>query len=108
MFSAGGGLRGDEAETIFIVMHIERRSPTVFTPLDDGTGVLLNLDTLLYFSLNRTGAVLWQQIEEGKAATLDDLVQVACDRFEVAEQEARLLIGEFAERLEQLKMIKLS
>jgi hypothetical protein len=102
------GLRSNDTGIILIVMRIERRSPTVFTPLDDGTGVLLNLDTLLYFSLNHTGAVLWQQIEEGKATTLDDLVQIACTRFEIAEQEVRPFISEFAERLEQLKMIKLS
>jgi hypothetical protein len=36
---------------IFILMYIEKLQPTVFTPLDDGTGVLLNLQTLLYYSL---------------------------------------------------------
>jgi hypothetical protein len=52
---------------IFILMHIEKLQPTVFTPLDDGTGVLLNLQTLLYYSLNKTGAAVWQQIEEKRA-----------------------------------------
>jgi hypothetical protein len=42
-------------------MVIEKASQTVFTPLADSTAVLLNLNTLLYFKLNRTGAAVWKQ-----------------------------------------------
>lgn len=86
-------------------MRIEKAPSTVFTSLDDGTGVLLNLDTLLYYSLNRTGASVWRQIDEGKSVTFDDLVSRACDRYEVAESDARRHLGNFVERLEQFKMV---
>lgn len=89
-------------------MQIEKASPTVFTPLDDGTGVLLNLNTLFYYSLNRTGAALWQQIEERRAVTLDELLQDARERFDVSEDAVRPLVINFIEQLENFKMVRIS
>jgi hypothetical protein len=89
-------------------MQIEKASPTVFTPLDDGTGVLLNLNTLFYYSLNRTGAVLWQQIEERRSTTLDDLLRDTRERFEVSEDALRPLVIKFIEQLESFEMIRIS
>jgi hypothetical protein len=89
-------------------MQIEKASPTVFTPLDDGTGVLLNLNTLFYYSLNRTGAVLWQQIEGRRATTLDELIRDTRERFEVSEDAARPLVIKFIEQLENFKMVRIS
>lgn len=89
-------------------MHIEKSSQTVFTPLADGTGVLLNLETLFYYNLNRTGSVLWQQIEAGKVLTLDDLLCSAHEQFDVDEASARELISGFVKQLEQFKMITIA
>lgn len=86
-------------------MRIEVARSTVFTSLDDGTGVLLNLETLLYYSLNRTGASIWRQIDEAKSAVFDDLVSSVLDRYEVSESDARRYLGDFVERLERFKMI---
>ena len=86
-------------------MHIEKSSQTVFTPLADGTGVLLNLEPLFYYNLNRTGSLLWQQIEAGNVLTLDDLLRSACEQFNVDEASARELISAFVKQLEQIKMI---
>ena len=87
-------------------MHIEKSSQTVFTPLADGTGVLLNLETLFYYNLNRTGSLLWQQIEAGNDLTLDDLLSSTCERFDVDEASARQFISAFIKQLEQLKMVR--
>ena len=98
----------DKQGLFFILMRIEKLSQTVFTPLADGTGVLLNIDTLFYYSLNRTGAILWQQIEASSGLTLDDLLRPTCERFDVDEPSARKLITEFIEQLEQFKMVRVS
>jgi hypothetical protein len=87
-------------------MLVEKSPLTVFTPLDDGTGVLLNLETLFYYSLNRTGVVLWQEIERGDSPTLDVLIQATCKRFDVAEDGARREIVAFVERLEEFRMVR--
>ena len=88
-------------------MVIEKLNPTVFTPLEDETAVLLNLETRYYYNLNRTGATIWQQIESSATTTLDDIVLAICRQFEVDEQTARRETTAFLERLEHLKMIRL-
>lgn len=88
-------------------MRVEKLPQTVFTPLDDGTGVLLNLETLFYYGLNRTAVALWQEIERNKPPTLDALVQATCQRFDVDEGAARREIIAFVGRLQEFKMVRL-
>lgn len=88
-------------------MRVEKLTHTVFTPLDDGTGVLLNLETRFYYTLNRTGAALWQELEHTNPSALDDLIRVTCDRFEVDEGAARREIEAFVEHLQEFRMVRL-
>lgn len=80
----------------------------VFTPLEDGTGVLLNLETLFYYSLNRTGVALWKEIDSKKVLTADELVRSICDRFEISDDVASREIGQFVARLQELKIIRVT
>jgi Coenzyme PQQ synthesis protein D (PqqD) len=89
-------------------MQVEKASSTVFTPLADGTGVLLHLETLLYYSLNRTGAALWRLIEEKKLVPLEDLVDTTCEQFEVDHDEAQRTLKSFVEKLAELRMVRIS
>jgi hypothetical protein len=88
-------------------MRIEKLSSTVFTPLDDGTGVLLNLDTLLYYSLNRTGAAVWREIENKQVVALEEAVATLCGRFAVAEDAAQIDLRAFLEHLARFNMVRL-
>lgn len=87
-------------------MRVEKLSLTVFTPLDDGTGVLLNVDTLFYYSLNRTAVALWKEIEANNSFTVNDLVPAMCERFEVDGEAARREIAAFFKKLEELKILR--
>ena len=87
-------------------MRVEKSSLTVFTPLDDGTGVLLNVDSLFYYSLNRTAVTLWKEIEARNPVAPDDLISALCERFEVDQEEARREITSFIEKLEELKILR--
>ncbi|HKV38743.1 MAG TPA: PqqD family protein [Blastocatellia bacterium] len=87
-------------------MLIEKFSQTVFTPLDNGRGVLLNLETLRYYNLNRTGAAVWQLIDERSSLSLDDIVKGICERFEVEEEPARIDLRAFVEHLARFKMVR--
>jgi hypothetical protein len=91
-------------------MQVQKASPssTVFTPLADGTAVLLNLDTLAYYSLNRTGALVWQQIEEKTAVSLDELVRLVCERFEISPDRSRSTLIPFLDQLAGLNMVRVS
>jgi len=45
--------------------HLPKPNPQVlFTELDDGTGVLLHLDTKFYYALNTTAVVVWKSLGE--------------------------------------------
>ncbi len=67
---------------------------------------MLNLDTLLYYSLNRTGAILWQRIEDKKVVMMEDLVRSICERFDIEEEAAYRHTRAFLEHLESLKMVR--
>lgn len=78
----------------------ERYLPTgevLFTQLDDGTAVLLNLGTGFYYTLNRAGVVIWKSLGQG-ACDVSELVTQLCATFDVdpieAEREAIRLLGE--------------
>ena len=88
-------------------MLLQKSARTIFTPLDNGTGVLLNLESLFYYSLNKTGVALWQEIERSNP-TIDNLTKAICDRFDVDEEAARQGITAFVKRLAELKMIRVA
>jgi Coenzyme PQQ synthesis protein D (PqqD) len=67
--------------------------------------VLLNLNTLFYYGLNRTGAAVWQQIENSEGVSLDDLTRAVVERFDVDDQPARQAINTFLDQLEQYKLV---
>jgi len=87
-------------------MPVEKSPQTIFTPLDDGTGVLLNLETRLYYSLNRTGVAIWQEIGRGITPTVDDLVVAVCKRFSIDEDGARQATVDFVSQLVEFKMVR--
>lgn len=70
----------------------------LFTELDDGTGVLLNLDTKFYYSLNRTAAFVWKTIASGAARTTPALAQKLTEAFRVeidaAERDVASVVDE--------------
>jgi len=87
-------------------MTVRKVSPTVFTPLDDGTAVVLNVTTLFYYSLNRTGANLWREIEEKKSVEFGDLIKLTLDRFDVSEHDATTHLTSFITKLAEFRLIE--
>jgi len=77
----------------------------VLTELKDGTGVLLHLGSRHYYTLNRTGVLLWRLLVDGAARDADGLARAIAGRFPGADPAAvradvDALLGELsAERL---------
>jgi hypothetical protein len=88
-------------------MRVERLSRIVFTPLEDGAGVLLNLETQCYYNLNKTGASIWLGIEAKTPNSLDEIVTAICEQFDVAEDAALIDTRAFLEHLARFKMVRL-
>lgn len=55
----------------------------------DGTGVLLDLDSKCYFTLNATGVRIWQTMSAGDEVTIDALAEMLVEEFDVGAEEAR-------------------
>jgi len=87
-------------------MNIRKASPTVFTPLEDGSAVLLNLQTLFYYNLNRSAAVLWKQIETQDSLDDSELVRGACQRFDVDEARAHSDVQDFLQKLREYRFVE--
>ena len=59
-------------------------SPKVLlTELGDGTGVLLDLETKFYFTLNAVGVAAWRALSIAGGATLEDVSRAIADEFDV-------------------------
>lgn len=81
------------------------RAPTqnpqaLFTELDDGTGVLLHLDTKFYFTLNPTAVIVWKELSTGgdRAALLGRIAERLSAEFQVdratAERDVEGILAE--------------
>lgn len=69
----------------------------LLTELGDGTGVLLDLDTKFYFTLNETGVAVWKSLAHRQTNATDLAASLAAD-FEVtpaqALEDVSALLGE--------------
>jgi hypothetical protein len=59
----------------------------------EGDGVVLHLGTRRYFSVSESGLVLLQALESPR--TIQDLVQVLLDRYEVSAEQAEASVRQF-------------
>ena len=80
-----GSVRGDlnNVSEPALVLHPK----CLLTELDDGTGVVLNLESKFYHTLNATAVALWRGIEQGIAGERA-LARLLVSQFEVEETQA--------------------
>jgi hypothetical protein len=71
----------------------------LFTELDDGTGVLLNLDTKFYYSLNRTAVFVWKAIFSKTARTTPEIAKKLTESFRVEIADAERDVGAIVEEM---------
>lgn len=72
--------------------------------VEDGA-VVLHMGTKRYFSLNETGAAIWQLLEGGVA--LSELPERLSERYEVAIEDARAAVDALLAELEEQKLLSL-
>ena len=77
----------------------------IFTELDNSEAVLLHLGTQAYYSLNATGAFIWQLFDKGL-----DVGQIGSEletRFEVSSEQATQSLSDLATQLAAENLITL-
>ena len=75
----------------------------VSSALPNGDVVLVQLDTRQYYSLNKTGAIVWKLIE--RSTPLAGISKALFDRFEVSRQTADETVRELIDELKTHKLI---
>lgn len=72
----------------------------LFTEIDDGTGVLLHLDTKFYFTLNATGVVVWRAlVERSEGADVTTVAERLVAQFRVTRDVAERDVAALLEQL---------
>ena len=72
----------------------------------DGEEVILHRESEHYFGLNAVGTVLWDSLEEPR--TIDDLVAIIREEFDVSEERGREDVESFVADLEAADLIEVS
>lgn len=84
---------------------IGARDNVVFTDLDDGSAVLLHLETKYYYSLNETGCFLWKLLDKKDGATEDEMIVELCSAFDVVPERAKEDVADFIRDLKEQGLI---
>ena len=80
----------------------------VFTDLEDGSAVLLDLDSKFYFSLNETGCFMWKVVGKDGSIDAGKLIDALMSEYEVEESQAARDVEEFLGSLAKEGLIQLS
>lgn len=82
-----------------------RTNPDVVaTPLEDGDTVLLDLTKRRYYTLNETGTLIWQMVEDG--AALSDIVTAITAEWDVSTEDARSSVQDLLGDLEKQGLVE--
>jgi hypothetical protein len=71
----------------------------LFTEIDDGSGVLLHLETKFYFTLNPTAVVVWKALAGAEPTTVEAVATRLAAEFRVSPEEAARDIGGILDEL---------
>ena len=84
-------------------MKITTDPEVICTELENGDGVLLHLGTKTYFTVNRTGLIIWQLLAKGR--TLPEISKELCRRFEVSPDQARDNVRGFVDSMKHVELV---
>jgi Coenzyme PQQ synthesis protein D (PqqD) len=85
--------------------RVRRSDRAIFREVDDGTGLVLHLDTADYFGLNAVGRLVWEQIGDG--TEWHSLLDQVRARIEVAPESLEDDVTEFVRQLHERGLIEL-
>ncbi len=73
--------------------------------LDHQEAIILDLETLHYYSLNATACFLWKQMRSGRRETVETLSARLASAFQIQAEQAELDTRTFLAELEQYELI---
>jgi len=85
---------------------MNKEKDIVFSQLPDGEGVLLNLKTKKFYTLNSTAAEIWKQYELGKSR--EEIAETLYSSYDISMEEARDSVFKFFEELKKYNLISVN
>jgi hypothetical protein len=80
----------------------------LLTELGDGTGVLLDLDSKFYFTLNATAISVWKHLGGPVSMSREELVTKLTSEFEVSADQAGSDLDAVLELLARERLVTIS
>jgi hypothetical protein len=77
----------------------------LLTELGDGTGVLLDMDSKFYFTLNETAIFVWKQLAAPATLDRDELAARVSGEFEVDVADAAKDIDDVLDMLQRERLV---
>jgi hypothetical protein len=78
----------------------------VFTRLDNSEAVLLHLDTKRYYTLNDTGARIWELLQHGRCA--QEIARALQDDYAITDEQVMPVLLAFVDELQQEGLVHAS
>lgn len=75
----------------------------VFTDLDEGEGVLVDLNAKRYYTLNETALFVWRRLEKGTALT--EIVSQLTETYDVTPEQARASVDNLISELSRRNLL---
>lgn len=84
---------------------IKQKADIVYTYMDNEI-LLFNPNNGKYFSFNKTGAFIWEQIK--KPISFNELINIVCTKYNIDPNICKTGIVNFLKQLYQKEMIELT
>jgi hypothetical protein len=75
----------------------------VFTDLDEGEGIIVDLNTKKYYQLNETAKLIWKGIEQDK--TLNQIIEEVISLYEVSPDHAARSVQRIVDSFQAHKLV---
>jgi uncharacterized membrane-anchored protein YhcB (DUF1043 family) len=75
----------------------------VSTELDDGEGVLVDLNSKRYYQLNETAMFVWKRLEKGQS--LQDIIDDMTKTYDVSAEHAATSVETLLQNLQTRKLV---
>lgn len=76
----------------------------VFTRFDETSAALLHLKTKRYYTLNETGARIWELLAAGKGP--DEIARALTEEYEIDMDGAHACVAEWMQELHSEKLVE--
>jgi len=90
-------------KTISIDSLVQRNDSNLIISELDNDLVMMDMENGSYLSLNRTGRIIWEQLEQ--PILVSDIIQQLMNRFSVDEKTCTLETLDFLDKIERQKSL---